>query len=358
MEPSKQTIRFLARKQVKAILENKELGEYHISRLNSLFEIYRVKQLEDMHKTIALFVLYDLNNYLGRLRRLRGVPGTSKYTQLLRYGKENFLSVLKSQNESKSRHFKNTVSYWERNGYSTSEAKQLVSLIQAERSSRSPSTQKGAVEYSIRRVEYWIKKGMSPEDAKLAVSNAQRRRHSKERNVRWQNTLKSKPANEIDLINRKKSHSVDGYLLRGHSIDEAERLSRQYWQKRKNYSRSSQAFFMLLGSLLGEDEIYYKTLNYEKQLSGKLVDFFHAASGTVVEYYGDFWHRNPTIYSGDFLCYKQTSKQVWERDEKRLDLIKKHSSVKRILVVWESEVLRNPQQAADRIYKEIRYGKC
>ena len=352
-----QAKRFMDRKVVAEILTNKTITMFHISRLNCLFMKYTSKELENMHATIAKFVLYDLNNYEGRLRRLKGIPGTNKYTQLLRYGKKEVQKIYETQNKRKTSHFKNKIDYWLGLGYTSEEAAQQVSKCQKSRSDRSPVTQTGVREYSGRCIAYWLKKGLSEKEAKDQVANVQRRNHTPERNIKWQSTLNSKTEEEKKRINIKKGHSVNAFVKRGFTKEDALLASNAYYAKRKNYSKSSQAFFSLLDSLMGfSHKTYYKAKNYEKQFNGKCVDFFDDVTGTVVEYYGDFWHRNPKKYDALYEVYGKTSQVIWSEDAGRIASIESDKRVNQVIIVWESEVNTNPHKVAAKIIKDIE--KC
>ena len=90
---------------------------------------------------------------------------------------------------------------------------------------------------SHRCIEYWLDKGYSEEDAKKEISKIQStfslekciaehgeekgRELWQERQNKWQSNLNSKPQSEIDSINRKKSHTIESYMLRGLTRDEA-----------------------------------------------------------------------------------------------------------------------------------------
>lgn len=354
---NKQATRFLNRKLVKDIVKDKILTEFHINRLNALFVTFRCKEIENMHATIAKFVLYDLNNYHGRIRRLKGTNGTSEYTQLLRYGKKEFTRIYAEQTEKKTNRWPNKINHWMEKGYSREEAEHEISEVQTHRSALSPASQKGASEYSVRCTAYWVKRGYSEDEAKTMVGESQRRKHTAERNARWQVTLNSKPQDEKDLINLKKGHSIDAYIACGYSEEEALKKSNAYYSKRKNYSDSSQVFFGILEALLqSNDVVYYKIRNYEKQFYGKCADFYDSESGVVVEYNGDFWHRNPTKYKGDDVLYGKSATDIWAADAARTVLIKSHPDVKDVIIVWESDVRQNPHLMAENIVKEIQ--KC
>lgn len=354
MELNKQALKFMNRKSVKEKLKNKHLTDLHFFRLNRLFKLYSCKELENMHGTIANFVLYDLNNFEGRLRRLRGIPGTNKYTQLLRYGKKHYLDVMSEQTSRKTNHFKNKMSTWISMGYCKTEAAEKVSEVQKSRSILSPATQKGVTEFSVRCIAYWIKKGLTEQQAKLAVATVQCRKHTAERNNKWQHTLSLKTDEEKALINFKKGHSVESFQARGMNYEDALLASIEYYKKRKNYSSSSQVFFCLLDTLLKSSAVYYKVKNYEKQFNGKCVDFYDANSKIVVEYYGDFWHRNPQRYDPDFVSYGKSSAEIWKSDQHRIQIIAEHKDVKKVLVIWESEAMTNPHRVATHIIKEMQ----
>lgn len=351
---NKQAMRFINRKNVKIMLKDITLTDKQVVRLNKLFSHYTCKETEYMHETIGKFILNDLTNYLGRYRRLKGIYGTSMYTQVLRYGKTEAKRIYNDQSRNKSKHFKNTKNYWLELGVNYEQAEKMVSEVQSSRSARSPSTQKGTREYSLRCVGYWLKQGYSELEAKEAVANVQRRKHTVERNIRWQETLKSKSAEEIALINKKKGHSIDSCLARGLDLETAIQTSQNYYAKRRNFSQTSQVFFGILETLLETNTVYYKTKNYEKQFSGKCVDFYYADSKIVVEYYGDFWHRNPKIYTRDFKSYGKTSEEIWELDRLRINQIESDPNVYKVLIVWESDVLTNPHFMAEQIVKEIK----
>lgn len=354
---NKEATKFLKYKLVQTSLAGKVLTDFHIVRLNRLFSKFRCRELANMHQTIVKFILYDLNNYEGRLRRLHGIPGTSRYTQLLRYGKKEFSRILQEQSLRKTKHFPNRIEFWTNKGISVEEAVRKISEIQTARSQLSPSSQQGANEYSIRCVGYWIKKGYSEEEAKQKVIEVQRRRHTPERNRKWLATLNSKSDEEKQLINLKKGHSIESFMARGYDKEASVQASIEYYARRQNYSKSSQAFFGLLESLSGYNGCYYKVKNYEKQFHGKCVDFYDDNTGIVVEYYGDFWHRNPRKYPSDFLSYGKTSQEIWEIDKTRVNLIKSHPEVSDVIIVWESEVIKNPHQVAENIIKEMKNAR-
>lgn len=115
-----------------------------------------------------------------------------------------------------------TVDFWTFRGYCTEEANEMVTLYQS-KNSRIRLEKWNAHDFrrhSIRCVEYWEAKGYSTQDAREKVRKIQDNnslkayiaRHGElegtelfiDRNERWQNTLLSKPKEEISRINKSK----------------------------------------------------------------------------------------------------------------------------------------------------------
>ena len=76
-------------------------------------------------------------------------------------------------------------------------------------------------------------------------------------------------------------------------------------------------------------------LNYGT-LSG-VVDVYDKITNTVVEYYGDFWHCNPTYWKENTRhpLIKLTAKEIWNRNENRVNEIKKELGCN-VIIVWEN----------------------
>jgi very-short-patch-repair endonuclease len=348
--------RFLKRKSTKEILGDQYiLTSQHVIRLTKVFDYYgSPKKIENWLPAIAYMVKYNLTNYASRIKRLKHLPASpSVYSLMLRYG-VNWKEHHDSHALKRTLHFKNKIDYWTNLGFTTDTAIQKVSETQTMRSAKSPASQRGATEYSIRCVGYWLKKGFSEEEAKREGSSIQSKPRSPEVIEKWLESLLLKTDEEKELINRKKGHSIDAYMLNGYDTKTAEELSILYYAKRTNYSQTSQSFFILLESLLGSNQVYYKVKNYEKQFGSRCVDFYDADTKTVIEYYGDFWHRNPTKYHAEFIAYNKKSRTIWEEDAIRIETIARHHDVNRVIIIWESEVINNPHNAANSIITEIK----
>lgn len=354
----KQIQRFLKRKQVLLVLGKEySLSQLQHTRLMRFFQKYgHEKKCEEWFKTVSYMIKYDLSNIVGRIRRLKQMSASpNDYSLILRYGKQ-WKDHKANISQKRTAHFKNRLDYWVDRGFSICSAKEQIEKVQRDRSLRSPVTKGGTSEYSCRSSLFWIKKGFSESEAAKQVTRVQRREKSPQTIAKWLDTLNSKSNEEKNLINLKRGHSVESFVAKGHSIEKSIQLSKEYYSKRNNFSKSSQSFFILLENFFNSEDVYFKTKNYEKQFFGKCVDFYDAKSQTVVEYYGDLWHRNPSKYHADFVCYGKTSSEIWEIDKRRIEQISVHPQVKTVIIVWESEVMKNPHAAALKLIQDIKNG--
>ena len=194
------------------------------------------------------------------------------------------------------------------------------------------------------KLEYYLNRGMSTEEAKQALK-ARQTTFSKEqcikkygekqgleifnkRQEKWQNTLNSKPIEEIQRINKAK-------MLNG-----------------KGYSNISQQLFKVLHNELKTvySQIYYATSNNENTFSEYMVhdnisghnyflDFYVKDNNKVIEFDGDYWHGE-----------KRGNK---ERDRKREEALNKLGYIN-IFHVKERDYKRDPNRVIQECLEFIR----
>lgn len=370
---NEQAQRFLNYKLAKELLKNKTMTDFHISRLNKLFEQRTSRSMFDWTETICKFILYDLNNYEGRMRRLKVVKNSSDYAYFLRYGRKMFKIIKEEHNGRKVKHFKNIISHWTEQGYSTEEAMDKVKEIQKANSEKSVLVTKGTNLHSVRALVYWLNKGYTEEEAKIEVKRVNTtngldfyvKKYGEElgeelyqqRLNGWLEVMNSKPEEEKELINKKKGPSIEGNMARGLTLEEATEKYNEHCEKMRNkenqsFSDISQDLFKRLEVSL-KGSVFYQTKNYEYNISGFRVDFYHRESKTVIEFYGDFFHRNPEMFDADYTCYGKKSTEIWEYDSKREVVIKDHSVVDQLLIIWESEYRKNPVESVNYLLSKI-----
>ena len=227
--------------------------------------------------------------------------------------------------------------YWIKKGYSEDKSLQLAN------DSKQQNNKKGSqhrVQDNIRRatskrcVEYFTTRGYNFEEATELVSKNQKyfskdicvQKYGEETGVsiwqsrqdKWQETLKSKPEDEIARINKLK-------LFKGGSVSKGElflfeQLANQGIDCSKQYA------------ILKNNTRYYV---YDIVYKNK-----------IIEYNGDFWHASPKKYKESDVVRlpnkKITAKEIWEKDLEKIKFAE--SQGYDVLVIWESNFKKNKEE--------------
>ena len=84
----------------------------------------------------------------------------------------------------------------------------------------------------------------------------------------------------------------------------------------------------------------YEDAELEYYLSdvNRSVDIYIPSENRIIEFFGDYWHCNPTIYSDDFYHDQvhKTANEIWEFDKQRISDFKEAGYS--VDVVWESDL--------------------
>jgi len=227
--------------------------------------------------------------------------------------------------------------YWIKRGHSEVEADQLAKETKV---SNNKKGAKKSAESNVRRIsskrciDYYTIREYSKEEAKELVSKEQKyfskdiciKKYGKEkglkiwkeRQVKWQETLKSKPPEEIARINRLK-------LTKGITVSKAEK-------EILAEVRNAKPTLMVIDQLTLSD-------NIKKQY---IYDI--SANNKIIEYNGDFWHCNPKIYSADYVNprTKLTASEKWNLDAEKIMFAQ--SQGYEVLIVWESDFKENKEE--------------
>ncbi|MDD5150424.1 MAG: hypothetical protein PHC28_08055 [Flavobacterium sp.] len=168
-----------------------------------------------------------------------------------------------------------------------------------------------------------------------------------------------------ESINAQKAHTLDNFISRYGMIDGEMKFQNYINNVVCGYSKQSQELFnILLVSGYFGNNVYFATYNneygiYDKQNNSyKKYDFVSLDLKVCIEYNGDHYHGNPSIYlPSDHLKVRGmthlTASEVWEKDTYKINLIKTERNIDTI-VVWESEYLNNKEELIERL---IKYAK-
>jgi len=72
----------------------------------------------------------------------------------------------------------------------------------------------------------------------------------------------------------------------------------------------------------------------------------------IIEFNGDYWHANPEIYSEHDEIRNVSARDIWAKDEKKLEIARK--SGYRVYVVWEKNYRSNKEKTIQEVVKWIQ----
>jgi hypothetical protein len=103
-------------------------------------------------------------------------------------------------------------------------------------------------------------------------------------------------------------------------------------------------------------KVYYGDFEYVFFVGGigefKLIspDLYIKELNLVIEFYGDFWHRNPKVYISK---EDENCRLVWKKDEKRINILKERFGCN-IIIVWEKDYRENKKEVINKVISEIK----
>jgi len=95
------------------------------------------------------------------------------------------------------------------------------------------------------------------------------------------------------------------------------------------------------------------------RVDSKICDIYIPKYNLIIEYFGDYWHCNPTKYTYDYFNHKKnmSAQQIWDYDKQKVDLIINYGY--NLEVVWESDLKHNNKKIIEIITKydtKIRFA--
>lgn len=201
------------------------------------------------------------------------------------------------------------------------------------------------------RIEYYLSKGMSQSDAQKALSERQRTfyldkcieeygveegiRIWQERQDKWQSTLTSKPDAEQQEINIKKIFN-------------------------NGISNAEKELFEELKSIYPYATNQHQIKFYDSENNKTKWYMYDIKIGNaIIEFNGDFWHRNPKLYTESYevMLYGKLSKtiDIWAKDKHKREVAESNGF--KYYVVWEKDYRKDYENTMEVLIKFINENK-
>ena len=168
------------------------------------------------------------------------------------------------------------------------------------------------------------------------------------------------------LYNSSKSNNLESYIKK-HGEEKGKEKFIKFWEKNHYnfYSKISQELFWGIYkelSLYDKQHTYFATLNKEfGRMNGTtyyFYDFVITNKNICIEFNGDVWHANPSIYFPnetpkllESMGYNITATEIWKKDEIKVDFLKNLGY--NVLIVWENDYIKNKDKMIEKCLKEI-----
>lgn len=213
--------------------------------------------------------------------------------------------------------------------------------------------------------EFWIKKGFSEEDARIEANKVCENNRKKFREKLdsgeikkgWNNTtieyyLKqglSLDDAKLALIDRQKTFTLEKCISKYGEL-EGKRRWKERQDKWKDSIYSGESSIAVGTSKICEEfsSNFDITREFFIRTSEKCYIFDLRKNKMLIEFNGDFWHCNPSIYSSDFLhpIKKMTAQEIWDYDKEKIAIAESKGYT--VLTVWESEYKQNPEHTINK----------
>lgn len=182
---------------------------------------------------------------------------------------------------------------------------------------------------------------------------------------------------QFDKYNRSRAITVEN-LINKYGEEEGIRVWLNYIEKQSHktpfgYSKKALKFFRELTPFLKENNIDIEGLKYKddeydlkekhivstKRRKSYFLDYYLPKYNMCLEYYGNYYHCHPDLFKDENEFNKTINMKVKDKrdsDLQRIQILKEDYNI-RTIVIWESDVDKNPRQVMDNILNEIQNGR-
>lgn len=165
---------------------------------------------------------------------------------------------------------------------------------------------------------------------------------------------------KFNEINNKKKITLSNFI-RKYGEEEGTKRWNKMMDKRTEFKQSKVAMelFDTIAIQVQDKKIYYYNHPKEYGVMIKedktycLLDFYCLDNNKVIEFYGDYWHANPSIYNeNEMVLYPNNksllAKDIWDKDKSRIEKIRRQMNCE-VLIVWQSDFVSHKEETIKKV---------
>lgn len=239
-------------------------------------------------------------------------------------------------------------------------------------------------------LNYYLLRGYSKEEASCLIKQQQIKRSNTNKQQRILKTVKTKRENnsyssnsqargrnfylnkgftssEVDAIidnrNKKWLQSLQLALSKDPTINSRKGKTRQQLIEKYGPTKAYGILSSRLGGSISKPELLIKSLlssdwdtqwfiNFNSQFY--VYDFINHKAKIIIEYNGDIWHANPSLYKENWInpVNKKTAKEIWNYDNRKK--IAAEANGYKVVVLWEKDFMElryNNEAVINKLYE-------
>jgi G:T-mismatch repair DNA endonuclease (very short patch repair protein) len=88
-----------------------------------------------------------------------------------------------------------------------------------------------------------------------------------------------------------------------------------------------------------------------------LPDAISVRDGIIIEFFGNFWHANPEMYTANMTTHNGiTAQSVWDNDKIRIKKLEAEGY--KVIIVWEKDYRKNPNYVINNLSNLLNWEDC
>lgn len=169
------------------------------------------------------------------------------------------------------------------------------------------------------------------------------------------------------LLTERQSMTKERYIKKYGEKDGLNRYLDTLYKRTVKFEGHSKVEFEFINDLIekfpnmdtyyGDNQYTFWTDSRHREETKQMLyksDLYFKDLNLIIEIYGDFWHMNPSKYSGGDVnnVMNKKAEDIWEKDKKRENFLREKYGVD-FIIVWEKDIYKDKKTTLQKVINEI-----